>query len=175
MSEEKKLRAQIHFRITPDEAKIIERKASEAGLSATMYSKKQALEGKVKSPVITIEIGKLILPELSKIGSNINQIARKLNQGNTVLPTEFLKVQSEFETLWEYILEGKRPKIQIKQDKIISTEEKNSEKIVPICELCNVPMIQKTVKSNGVNFGRIYWSCPNARPNDEHKFGGWVE
>lgn len=107
METAKKIRGQIHFRLTPEEAAIIEKKAAEAGLSATMYAKKQALEGMVKAPVITKDIGKLILPEISKIGSNINQIARKLNQGNMVLPAEFLRVQSEFDMLWKYILEGK--------------------------------------------------------------------
>ena len=187
MEEQKKARGQIHFRITPDEAAIIEQKAAEAGLSPTMYAKKQALEGKVKAPVITKDIGQLILPEISKIGSNINQIARKLNMGGFVLPSEFREVQAEFETLWAYVLEGKKPKKQDEQEQTGMKEEKQEKPKAevsssfsslsgetPLCKLCNVPMVKRQVKS-GVNLGRMFWACPNAKQDDGHEFGGWVE
>jgi hypothetical protein len=109
MTEEKKIRGQIHFRVTPEEAALIEKRAAEASLSPTMYAKKQALYGKVKAPVITKDIGQFILPEISKIGSNVNQIARKLNQGGHPVISEFTEIQAEFETLWAYVLEGKKP------------------------------------------------------------------
>lgn len=71
---------------------------------------KQALYGKVKAPVITKDIGQFILPEISKIGSNVNQIARKLNQGGHPVISEFTEIQAEFETLWAYVLEGRSRK-----------------------------------------------------------------
>lgn len=114
---ERKARNQINFRVTDEEYAILVHKAEEAGLSPTMYAKKQAVNGKVKAPIITKDIGQLILPEISKIGSNVNQIARKLNQGGTPLLSEFKEIQAEFETLWAYILEGKKPKKPEKTEK----------------------------------------------------------
>ena len=74
MAEEKKVRGQIHFRITPEEAAIIEQKAEAVNLSPTMYAKKMAVLGKVKPQVIGKELGQAMLPHISHMGSNINQL-----------------------------------------------------------------------------------------------------
>ena len=110
MAEQKTIRNQIHFRLTAEEAAKIEQNAATVGLSPSAYAKKQALEGKVKSPVITRDVGQLIYPELGKIGSNINQIARKLNMDDEVLASEFREVKAEFDNLWSYVTEGKKIK-----------------------------------------------------------------
>lgn len=185
MEEEKKVRGQIHFRITPSEAAIIEQKAAEAGLSPTMYAKKQALEGKVKAPVITKDAGQLILPEISKIGSNINQIARKLNVGGSVLPSEFKEVQAEFQTLWAYVLEGKKPK-KFQEKGQTEVKEANSEvqqtEISPsfsslsapkerICSKCGELLKFKYSDKQGKN----YWICPNYSKEDRGHAFEWVE
>lgn len=108
--EEKNVRKQINFRVTEEEYEKLKRKAELANLSPSMYAKKQALQGKVKAPVITKDVGQLILPEISKIGSNINQLAKKANMNMTILPSEYKEVLAEFETLWAYVLDGKKPK-----------------------------------------------------------------
>lgn len=190
--EEKKARGQIHFRVTPDEAAIIEQKAAEAGLSPTMYAKKQALEGKVKAPVITKDVGQLILPEISKIGSNINQIARKLNLGGSVLPSEFREVQAEFETLWAYVLEGKKPKKlqeeqfeQIKQTKVNEKKQEQSQaEFSSSFAPSSIPSAEKRICSKCSELlkfkhsdkqGRDYWICPNYSKEDKGHTFEWVE
>ena len=110
MAEQKKTRNQIHFRLTAEEATKIELNAATVRLSPSAYAKKQALEGKVKSPVITRDIGESIFSELGKIGSNINQIARKLNMDDEVLASEFREVKAELDNLWSYVTEGKKIK-----------------------------------------------------------------
>lgn len=182
VEEQKKARGQIHFRITPDEAAIIEQKAAEAGLSPTMYAKKQTLEGKVKAPVITKDIGQLILPEISKIGSNLNQIARKLNMGGSVLPSEFREVQAEFETLWAYVLEGKKPKKQEEESKQTEMKEEKQEQpqaeffssspsAVHTCSKCGEVLKFKHSDKQS----KDYWICPNYSKDDKGHAFEWVE
>ena len=169
VEEQKKSRGQIHFRITPAEAAIIEQKASAAGLSPTMYAKKQALEGKVKASVITKDIGQLILPELAKIGSNINQIARKLNLGDLVLPSEFKEVQAEFETLWAYVLEGKKPKKQEEPQAEVSFPSASVEEHT--CSKCGEVLKFKHSDKQC----KDYWICPNYSKEDKGHTFEWVE
>ena len=110
MAEEKKVRGQIHFRITPEEAAIIEQKAEAVNLSPTMYAKKMAVLGKVKPQVIGKELGQAMLPHISHMGSNINQLAKRANEGGTVAAAELAEVKAEFEQLWDLVLYGKKPK-----------------------------------------------------------------
>lgn len=192
MAEQKKTRNQIHFRLTAEEATKIELNAATARLSPSAYAKKQALEGKVKSPVITRDIGESIFSELGKIGSNINQIARKLNMDDEVLASEFREVKAELDNLWAYVTEGKKikksqeqPKQEEKVAKQVDEElfedvqktEQPKKQETPICEYCKTPMEKKRVQS-GVNMGRWYWHCPNYKDDDGiHKTynNKWVE
>ncbi len=113
---EKKVRNQINFRVTEEEYERLKRKAELANLSPSMYAKKQALQGKVKAPVITRDVGQLIIPEISKIGSNINQLAKKASMNMTILPSEYKEVLAEFETLWAYVLDGKKPRLPLTEE-----------------------------------------------------------
>lgn len=159
-------RNQINFRVTEEEYAILLHKAEEAGLSPTKYAKQQALKGKVKAPVITKDIGKLILPEIAKIGSNVNQIARKLNQGGYPMLSEFKEIQAEFETLWAYVLEGKKPKdvaqeqeTGMKEEKpeITEEEKKNEVKEPPTCKVCGAILVEGTRKRDNAPI----MFCPN--------------
>ena len=116
MAQNRTAKNQVNFRVDDKEYAILKAKAEVAGLSPSMFAKQQALNGRVKAPVITKDIGQLILPEISKIGSNVNQIARKLNQGGSPMLSEFKEIQAEFETLWAYVLDGKKPKPRSKSE-----------------------------------------------------------
>lgn len=165
-------RNQINFRVTEEEYAVLKRRAEMAGLSPSMYAKKQALTGKVKAPVITKDVGQLILPEISKIGSNVNQIARKLNAGDIALVSEFKEIQAEFETLWAYVLEGKKPKqggaVQAqpapeqqeqKEEKPEITEEKRENEVQepPTCKVCGARLVEGTRKKDNAPI----MFCPN--------------
>ena len=191
MAEQKTIRNQIHFRLTAEEAAKIEQNAATVGLSPSAYAKKQALEGKVKSPVITRDVGQLIYPELGKIGSNINQIARKLNMDDEVLASEFREVKAEFDNLWSYVTEGKKIKKsqeKSRQEEVVTkqvdeelfedvSEAKQSEEKqeTPTCPHCGTELVKKQSQTSE-NAGRWYWSCPNAKRDDGiHKTGSWID
>ena len=163
-------RNQINFRVTEEEYAILLHKAEEAGLSPTKYAKQQALKGKVKAPVITKDIGKLILPEIAKIGSNVNQIARKLNQGGYPMLSEFKEIQAEFETLWAYVLEGKKPKdVAQEQETGMKEEEKQDE--AHTCPMCG----GVAVRRHSDKHDQDYWICPNYSKEEKGHLFKWVE
>ena len=88
----------ITIRGTAKEKKKIEQKAEKAGLSRTEYMIRSALEKKVISFENLEDINKLRI-ELKKIGNNINQIARKLNQNDTLEQEEKILFIEEIDDL----------------------------------------------------------------------------
>ena len=164
MAEEKKVRGQIHFRITPEEAAKIEAAAEAANLTPTMYAKKIVVNGKIKPQVISKELGQAMLPHISHMGSNLNQLAKKANEGGTVAAAELAEVKAEFDKLWDLVLYGKKPKPhKTKEEKL---EERKPEP--PHCKLCGAEMFAGNRKKDNAPV----WYCPNFRNTDkgQHDF-----
>ena len=76
----------ITVRFTETEFSIIKTAAKQANMSLASYVRTQVLKGKVQTKIEIVadvpEIKKL-LAEFGKIGSNLNQIARALNEYGT--------------------------------------------------------------------------------------------
>lgn len=72
----------IRFRLTPDELLDIDEKAYELQISRSDYLRRMALN----KEVVIYDFSGLdsLSAQIGKIGVNINQIARKLNQGDTL-------------------------------------------------------------------------------------------
>lgn len=64
--------------------------ASTYGLSIGQYAKQMALKSKLKTPYFNDDDAKKLLIELTRQGTNLNQIARRLNQ-NPLANTNDLK------------------------------------------------------------------------------------
>lgn len=174
MAEEKKVRGQIHFRITPEEAAIIEQKAEAVNLSPTMYAKKMAVLGKVKPQVIGKELGQAMLPHISHMGSNINQLAKRANEGGTVAAAELAEVKAEFEQLWDLVLYGKKPKPRKSEEQKLeeATGQTRLEERKPeTCPVCGgVAVCKHSDKQN-----KDYWICPNYSKEEKGHLFKWVE
>ena len=78
-TKEKRIRdTMLRFRVTPEEREKIERKMQEYGTdNMAAYLRKMAIDGYV----IRLELPEIseITGQLGKVGSNINQIARRVN------------------------------------------------------------------------------------------------
>ena len=76
---EKRIRdTMLRFRVTPEEREAIERKMEEYGTdNMAAYLRKMAIDGYV----IRLELPEIgtLTGQLGKVGSNINQIARRVN------------------------------------------------------------------------------------------------
>ena len=67
----------IKYRVSRNEARRIEERAMEAGLSLSAYNRTLALEGAIIQPAPLAD--RELVHALSRIGNNLNQIARSVN------------------------------------------------------------------------------------------------
>ncbi|MBR1433285.1 MAG: plasmid mobilization relaxosome protein MobC [Ruminiclostridium sp.] len=89
-------RKEIVFEL--DEWELIEQWASKFKISTTEYIKQATLTDK-----ITIdksgESNAVMIGALKKIGGNINQLAKKANEINSIYAADYEKMRKEYETL----------------------------------------------------------------------------
>lgn len=71
---------QVNFRVKPAEYELIEAKAEAAQMSVAEYARAVVLKGKTPKRIIDAEQGARILTALTRIGSNVNQIAKAANE-----------------------------------------------------------------------------------------------
>ncbi|WP_412095185.1 plasmid mobilization protein [Alloprevotella tannerae] len=80
----------VSFRINDLQFEKLSLSASTYGLSIGQYAKQMALKSKLKTPYFNDDDAKKLLIELTRQGTNLNQIARRLNQ-NPLANTDDLK------------------------------------------------------------------------------------
>ncbi len=84
---------QIHFRLTEKEYKAILKKVEESGLSISEFSRRTLLGQTIVSAPPTDYY--LLLREVKRIGSNLNQLVRKLNVLGIAHSLELERFQNE--------------------------------------------------------------------------------
>ncbi len=68
---------QIHLRVTPDEYNSIKKRAAETGLNMSEFSRRILIGEKViTAPPADFFV---LIKEVKRVGSNLNQLIRKLN------------------------------------------------------------------------------------------------
>lgn len=91
-SETRQKQRRCTFRMSSDEYQQLEALAERDGLTIGSYVRSRVLAAPttraIRRPVVEVKILTSMLAELHKIGSNINQIARRVNYGDTPLSTE---------------------------------------------------------------------------------------
>lgn len=70
----------IQFRLSEEQYEKLKISGETYGLSPNLYAKKLAQKSHLKKPYLEHDQAKSLLLELSKQGTNLNQIAKKLNQ-----------------------------------------------------------------------------------------------
>lgn len=101
----------ISFRLNEKERRILAKKAEDLGKTPSKTAKLLALEGKIKVMFKDAK-AKEIITSLSRIGNNVNQIAKKLNADNAVddsVKSQFDKIQSDLDIIMDFIILGKKP------------------------------------------------------------------
>lgn len=82
----------VPFRVSPAEYSELSRLADHAGLTLGSYIRSRCLETPttraVRRPTVEVGVLNALLRELSKQGSNINQLTKKANAGNMPLLSE---------------------------------------------------------------------------------------
>jgi predicted DNA-binding protein len=91
---------QLSFRVNPEEYEQLKKKISESGMNQQQYILSCVLEKNITN---TDGI-KELLPELKRIGNNLNQIAKRCNEGG-MLPSELevRKYGEELNNIWRLL------------------------------------------------------------------------
>lgn len=97
----------IGIKVTEKEYSEIESKAVSAKLRISAYGRAAMLNAKIRESPISEETAKTIALNLGRIGSNINQIARKCNMGDKVRLEEIRTLRKALEGIWGVVFEGK--------------------------------------------------------------------
>ncbi|HII4525970.1 TPA: plasmid mobilization protein [Clostridium perfringens] len=96
MSENRKREKQIKFYVNEKEYDQIKKKVEKSKLKQQEYLIKSALNKKI----IVIDGLKEILLELSREGNNLNQIAKKINEGEQ---KDIKEMKNKLNNLWDLI------------------------------------------------------------------------
>ena len=82
------------FRVNDEEWEIIKSKAAAAGMKPCTYVRRMAVEGQVKK--FDMKIVNDVRLEMSRIGTNINQIAAMVNTTNSAYAQDVESMKKEF-------------------------------------------------------------------------------
>ena len=96
----------INFRLNELEYEKLSQSASTYGLTASSYAKQLALKSNLRKPYFSASDTQQIILELTRQGTNLNQITRKLNQGDPLTPAmlaEIKKMQEVQRQLWRQL------------------------------------------------------------------------
>ena len=86
--------------VTAEERKLIEQKMAQLPTQRIgAYLRKMAIDGYIIN-LDTTDI-KAFTAELSAIGRNINQIARRINAGGSVYQADIQEIQERLEEIWQ--------------------------------------------------------------------------
>ena len=101
---------QLKFRVTPQEREMIETKMAQFGTTnMAAYLRKMAIDGYIIY-TDTADI-KAFTKELSAIGRNINQIAKRVNAGGPAYQADMDEIRERLDEIWQlqrYILSSQR-------------------------------------------------------------------
>ena len=101
---------QLKFRVTPQEREMIETKMAQFGTTnMAAYLRKMAIDGYIIY-TDTADI-KAFTKELSAIGRNINQIAKRINAGGPAYQADMDEIRERLDEIWQlqrHILSSQR-------------------------------------------------------------------
>ena len=91
----KKRPRQLIVRLTEDELRRIKKQVRESGLSQQEFVRLILLDGNVTNTDV--------IPELKRIGNNINQITRRCNSGYPVFAEDLKEIRKEVDLIWRLL------------------------------------------------------------------------
>lgn len=90
---------QVVIRLTDEEFSMLQNKVKRAGSNQQEFCRLAILGKEIKN---TDGI-KEVVPHLSHIGNNLNQIAKRLNQSNTINTAELSQTLKGCEEIWQLL------------------------------------------------------------------------
>lgn len=90
-------------RLSPGERDILKANGAERGLSISDYIRHAALNKRLPKPVAN-KLDAAAIKELGRIGNNLNQLTKKLNQFNQVDSQLLSELHADFKKLYMEVL-----------------------------------------------------------------------
>ena len=87
----------LSIRMTAEERKAVQKRIKESGRSQRDF----VLHALLSIPIINNYGLQSLLPEIRRIGNNLNQIARSCNQGKHPAYVEIVAMRKELSQLWQ--------------------------------------------------------------------------
>ena len=105
--ENDKRTVRIYIRVTPKEYKTIMKKTSESGLTASEFIRRSVM-GQTIHAAPPADLNDLIR-EIKRVGSNLNQMLRKLNMAGISHPLELERVSKDLTSIIDILYQTFRP------------------------------------------------------------------
>ncbi len=90
---------QLIVRLSDSELQKIKRQVAKSGLSQQDYARLTLLTGSVTNT----DGVKQVIPEMKRIGNNINQITRRCNSGYPPVSDDLAYIRKELDLLWQLL------------------------------------------------------------------------
>ena len=90
---------QLIVRLTEDELRRVKNKVIKSGLSQQEYTRRALLD----MPIVNTDGVRKIIPELKRIGNNINQITRRCNSGYPLHSGDLQEIRKELDLIWQLL------------------------------------------------------------------------
>lgn len=90
---------QIVLRMTEQELEAVKKKVEQSGMNQQDY----LIKALTQKEIVSTEGMKALLPELKRIGNNLNQVARSCNEGNLATRAEVAAIGEELNEVWRLL------------------------------------------------------------------------
>lgn len=91
----------IFFRVLESEYQTLLKKSEPTGMNVSKFCKHVVLNKKISVPSVDRDIAHQLAMDLRKIGNNINQIAKQLNQGNKENEEIVSQLNKDMGDIWQ--------------------------------------------------------------------------
>ena len=103
MDKKRKRDQNVLLRFSMDEMKLLHKKMEEAGIhNREAYLRKMALDGYIIKEDYSMLKG--VFHELSRIGNNLNQVAKVANTYGDVNQSELKAIKKDLDKIWQLLL-----------------------------------------------------------------------
>lgn len=93
---------QINIRLNQSEVELLQKNISKSKLNQNEFLRKSILE----KNIIVIDEIKGLMVELKRVGNNLNQITRMINNGEVKDSKEITEVKNNLQIVWNQVIEA---------------------------------------------------------------------
>jgi uncharacterized protein (DUF1778 family) len=91
---------QLNIRLSETEIELLQKKVKKSKLSQSEFIRKSILE----KNIIVIDEIKGLMVELKRVGNNLNQVTRMMNNGEVKDSKELAQVKNNLENVWNQVI-----------------------------------------------------------------------